>query len=143
MAIGRVCVQWGQLESHIDYALKKLCDFELMDSRALILTAHMSWPLKMDVLESIVNELRGDFPHLTHYEKLKPFLKKAAEGRNKIVHAKWAYENGQAFILRATARGKLKTRHEPVNASDIETIATDIGCAAINVYKTIFNRMDD
>ena len=141
VAIGKVCVQWSMLEAQMDHAIKKLCGFEIDDSRALILTTHMAWPLRMDIMESLINAYRSDHPHLAHYDALKPQLKKAAEGRNRFVHAHLAYENGEVIELRAKARGKLQTTVTPIQVSEIEVVADDIGRAAINVYKTIFNRM--
>lgn len=51
-AIGKVNIVWGILESTVDLSLQKLAGFQLVDQRAAIVTAHMTWPLKMDIFES-------------------------------------------------------------------------------------------
>jgi hypothetical protein len=50
IAIGKVSVAWGMLESIVDLAISKFSGFEPNDPRGAILTAHMTWPLKMDIL---------------------------------------------------------------------------------------------
>ena len=139
-AIGKVCVQWSQLEAVTDIAIRKLAGFELLDSRATILTAHMSWPMRQDILYSLVDQFRKDHPHLTRFDELKPIYKKAQEGRNRVVHAAWAFEDGVVSTLRATARGKLKPHIDPISVSDIEDISIAIGTAAAQTLKVLFNK---
>jgi hypothetical protein len=57
-AIGKVCVAWGRLEGAVDLSIGRLAAFEVLDPRGRIITAHMSWPLKMDVLAALVEALR-------------------------------------------------------------------------------------
>jgi hypothetical protein len=84
-AIGRVCVAWGTLETVVDLGINKFAGFRSVDPRALIITAHM-WPLKMDVLGSLITALREDneYSHLARFDEIKPMLKKSQEGRNKV-----------------------------------------------------------
>ena len=130
----------GALEFLMDRVIGKLAAFEPEDPRSAILTAHMSWPQKMDVLESLVNALVRDFPHLARFDALKPLLKKAQEGRNRIVHGQWGYENGVVTKLRLTARGELKFSNDPITISDIQTIALDIGQAGLDLLKFVLNK---
>ena len=52
IAMGRVTVAWGVLEALVDLALARLAGYaNVYDPRPAIITAHMTWPLKMDVLE--------------------------------------------------------------------------------------------
>lgn len=139
-AIGRVCVQWATLESTFDITLRKLAGFELLDNRATIITAHMPWPMRMDIVYSLVEKFRPDYPHLARFDGLKPLLKKAQEGRNRVVHAVWAYEDGVVSTLRATARGKLKAHIDPITVAEIDSIATNIGTAAAQVLKAVLNK---
>ena len=140
LAIGKVCVQWAALESIVDLALHKLMGLDFTDPRGAILTAHMTWPLKMDVLKSLVTSHRQNFPHLSSFDAVEPMLNRAQKGRNKIVHATWAYDNGVARILRATARGQLKTSMDPVSVKDIEITISDIGAAGAALLKVILNK---
>lgn len=52
-AIGRVCVQWSMLEAIAEHSIKNLLGFDLYDYRSTVVTAHMSWPLRMDVLSTL------------------------------------------------------------------------------------------
>ncbi len=140
IAIGKVSYVWGVLESIVDMSIAKLGGGDIFDPRCAILTLHMTWPLKMDVLEALVTELREENPWLAKFDRAKPLLKKAQEGRNKIIHGQWNYENGQVYKLRATARGRLKTNIVPVEVENIEAIALDIHKAGIALLETILNK---
>lgn len=137
IAIGKVCAQWATLENIVDLALKKLAGYDLFDPRGHIWTAHMTWPLKMDVLSSLVDVQKPTFPHLTRFPEVSSLLKKAQIGRNKIIHASWAYENGEVKILRATARGQLKTSMDVVTITHIDAVVGDIGAAGASLMKFI------
>lgn len=139
-AIGKVCVQWATLESAFDMTLRKLAGFDLLDSRATIIMAHMPWPMRMDIVYSLVEKFRSDYPHLARFDELKPLLKKAQDGRNRVVHAIWAYEDGVVSTLRATARGKLKSHINQITVAEIDAIAADIGTAAAQVLKAVLNK---
>src|SRR5436309_3426251 len=77
-AIGRVVVNWCLLESVMDLSIAKLAAFDLKDPRGIIVTVHMTWPQKMDVLEALVHALEKDHPHLTtRFATAKPLLTKA------------------------------------------------------------------
>jgi hypothetical protein len=140
IAIGRVTVQWGALEAIVDLALRKLLAFDLYDSRAEMLTAHMTWPLKMDILGSLVDAYRDEHPHLEQFDQVSSLLKSAQKGRNKVAHAKWDYTDGAAHILRATARGKLKTSIDKITVDDLNHIVDEIGAAGAALLKMILNK---
>lgn len=141
-AIGKVCVAWGHLEQIVDLAIGKFSGYQLYDPRSAIVTAHMTWPLKMDVLESLVDAFRGpDYPWLARFDnQVKPLLRRAQEGRNRIVHGQWGYENGRAGKARATARGKLRARIDPISVADIDGIFHDIGRAGAALLKLVINK---
>lgn len=140
--IGRVCVQWAMLETIFEIALRKLAGFDDYDPRPFIFTTHMAWPLKMDILATLVDIYRTDYPHLAEFDQIVPLLKKAQSGRNRIIHASWSYENGVVNILRGTARGKLKTSVEMITIPEIEAIVSDIGIAGARLLKMILNKSE-
>ena len=140
VAIGRVCVQWSQLETIADLAIRKLAGFELLDTRATIITAHMSWPMKQNILYALVEQYRDRHSHLAKFDELKPIYKKAQDGRNRVVHASWSFENGKVSTLRATAREKLKSHIDPISVVDINAISDQIGFAAAQTLKAILNK---
>ncbi len=98
IAIGKVNVQWGMLETVVDLAIGTLGGFKLYDPRSAIMTAHMTWPLKMDILESLVTAIAVDHPHLSpKFQISKPLLKKAQEGRNRVIHGQWGVRRWKGF----------------------------------------------
>jgi hypothetical protein len=137
--IGKISVAWGTLESVVDLALAKLGGFRMQDPRGAIVTAHMTWPLKMDILESLVNALADEHPRLKQYSKVKPLLKRAQEGRNSVSHGSWGYEDGKAYKARATARGRLKASVDPITLGMLDSIVNDIGSAGRAVLDVIFD----
>jgi len=142
LAIGKVCVQWGALETVVDLAIAKLGGFRSFDPRAMIITAHMTWPLKMDIIEALITALREDaaHAHLARFDEIKPMLKVAQDGRNKCVHGQWGYDKGNVSKLRATARGRLRASINTITVDDIDKAAGDIGRAGAAIIKLILNK---
>ena len=142
-AIGRVCVQWGMLEQTCEKALHKFGGLDIDDWRPPVFTAHMTWPQRMNILETMIDGLQEAYPHLARYRsQVAPALHKAQAGRNRIIHAFWGYEEetGTAQILSLTARGKLKARIDPVTVSQINSVADDIGLATMLLWKLLIQK---
>ena len=139
LRIGKITVAWGDLEGIVDLALAKLGGFDHDDPRGRILTAHMTWPLKMDTLEAFADSLTTGYPWLRRFSKAKPLLKAAQDGRNRVAHGAWSYEGGQVRKLRATARGKLKTSVAPITVADLDEILAAIGHAGRALLDVIFD----
>jgi hypothetical protein len=139
-AIGKVCAQWSVLEWQVGMVISKLSGYEIFDARPAMLTAHMSWPQKLDVLGALVAANRESYPHLERFDVVRPMLKKAAAGRNRVVHGQWTSEEGKIHMLRLSARGELKTEIVPVTVKEIEIIADDISAATAAVLKMILNK---
>ena len=138
IAIGKVTVAWGNLETVADLVLNKLSDTDGL--RCAVMTAHMSWPQKMDAIAALVDGLRPDYPHLERFDAVKPLLLKAQEGRNRVAHGQWGHQEGIVTKARATARGKLRARIDPITLADIDGIVRDIGHAAIRLWRVVVNR---
>jgi hypothetical protein len=141
-AIGKVVVNWCNVEEVVDLAIAKLAAFNVNDPRGVIVTAHMSWPQKMDVFEALVDALKTDHPDLAvRFEAAKPLLTKAQKGRNRMLHGQWGFNEkvGGVYKLRVSARGKLKYAIEPVSLDDIKTIALEIGAAGLAGLKVIID----
>jgi len=135
--IGRVTVEWATLESALDLGLIKLAGMSLEDSRALSIFAHMSFPLKLDVFGSLVTELQPKYPNLKDLQTIVRQLKKAQDGRNAIIHAKWGFENGQVQIARMTARGHIKTSIRPIPLDEIQGITKQINETTKAVFRFV------
>jgi hypothetical protein len=102
------------LNQPFDLSIGRLAGLGTFDPRGAILTAHMTWPLKMDVLEALATTLEADYPSLAGIKDAKPLLKKAQEVRNFIAHGHWVAQDGKVYRLRTTARGKLRADLSPV-----------------------------
>jgi hypothetical protein len=139
IAMGKVTVAWGVLESVVDLAITRLAGFGTFDPRSAIMTAHMAWPQKMNVLESLAAALASEHPGLANFDAAKQPLKRAQEGRNQIAHGHWAVQDGKVYRLRATARGKLRADITPVTLSQIDAVLSDISRAGRVVLKVVFD----
>lgn len=137
--IGKVCVQWGNLEAIVNLSVQKLLGFNIEDARSVALLAHMTWPLKIDVLRSLVDWYREENAFLNGFDEVMPMLAKAQQGRNKVLHASWYCEDGETYIYRVTARGKLKADIQSLTADDLARISDDIGKAGPALFKVVFN----
>lgn len=100
----------------------------------------MSWPQRMEVLETIINLLIPEYKYLGRFQKVKSLLTKAQKGRNRIAHAKWVYIDGKVYIARLSARGKLETSTDPASVTYIESVRYDIGNASVELFKLIINK---
>jgi hypothetical protein len=141
IAIGRVSYIWGVLESSMDFPLAKLSGLDRDDDpRPAIMVTHMSWPQRMDTLETFVSLLSSEYEYLQRFSEVKPILKKAQEGRNRIVHARWGRQDSSITIAKMTARGKLKVSIEPISVQEIDSIFNDIGIAGVELIKLILNK---
>ncbi len=137
LAIGKICVQWSHLEALMELSISKLAGFQLSDPRSKILVNHMAWPMRVDIFSALCNELVAGYPRLKDYQQVLTQLKKAQEGRNRLVHGFWGIEEGKVTALRATARGKLKLSMETVALEELQTTLRDINVAAAALYNLV------
>jgi len=138
IAIGKVCVQWSTLEGIMEMMIAKLAGFANYDNRSKIMISHMAWPMRVDILSALAVELVDTYPRLKDYPKVLELLKRAQQGRNRIVHGMWGSdEHGNVQTLRATARGKLKLSMDTVTLKEIRAIQEDINVAASALYNLV------
>ena len=71
------------------------------------------------------------------FDEPKALLKKAQEGRNRVVHGAWSFRESKVYKLRSTARGKLKASASVVTADDLDAIMIDIHKAGVALFKVI------
>ena len=140
VAMGKVTVVWGVLESLVDLAIARLAGYaSVYDPRPAIITAHMTWPLKMDVLEALAAERAKEDPKLAQFGTVtKPALRRAQEARNQIAHGHWAYQDGKVYRLRTTARGKLKPEIKPISVAEIDAAFGQVSAGGRALLKVVF-----
>ncbi len=137
LAIGKVCVQWGNLEAVMELCITKLAAMDMWDPRSKIMLNHMVWPMRTDIFASLADYLVTDNPRLKDYQAVLPLLKKAQDGRNRIIHSHWGFENGKVQAQRASARRKLKLYLEEITVKEIEGVLNDINVAAAALYNLV------
>lgn len=123
----------------IDVALGRLGGFDPKDPRSIIITAHMPWPMKMDIMETLVNLLEKRHPNLRRFPELKSLLKRAQKGRNRTAHGSWHYKDGKVLKIRMTARGKLQASNEAVSIKELDETLRAISNAGRAVADVIFD----
>jgi hypothetical protein len=94
----------------------------------IALGAHMSTPLKNDILRSI-SELKC--PSASELDRLDDLLDAVAVAmakRNAIAHSAFGVhpENGEIYRLKESARGRLTLDFERVTAEELQAIAKEI-----------------
>lgn len=139
IALGRVTYMWGGLESIMELAIAKFMGFTLHDIRAAVVVAHMAWPQRMDVLETMINLHKDEYPHLKAFPDVKIKLKKAQDGRNRLMHVKLVMDNDKVRMLRFSSRGKVKMSSDELSISDIDDVYSDIGNASMDLLKMIIH----
>ena len=144
-AIGRVTVEWNQLESILDLCLIKLLGKDLTDPRSHIVFTHMGYPQKMDALKALIGEVQiPSGSSLGQYgDKVQPLLKKAQEERNIIMHSKWGVEKGQVYRSTIRAKGALKTTHVPVPLGEVTAACEYIVNAAEALFASVVGHLLD
>jgi len=79
LAIGKVCVQWGNLEAIMELTIAKLASMDIWDARSKIVLNHMAWPMRMDIFTSLANHLMADYPRLERVSDSSDPPKKSPE----------------------------------------------------------------
>jgi len=142
IALGRVTYLWSGLEGLVNMAISKLLGISYYDPKSAAILTHMSWPQRMDAMETLINLLAESYPHLTRYSTIKPLLKKAQDGRNMLMHGTWTYDEKDNIVrlLRVSSRGKLKLSTDPIQVDEIDAVFRNIGDASVELLKLILNK---
>jgi hypothetical protein len=140
IALGRVTYIWGLLESIVELAIAKFMGIEMGDPKSAVMITHLSWPQRMDMLESLANLYMDEYAHLQRFPQVKGLLKKAQEGRNKLLHNKLVHQEGRVLMITLSSRGKLKHSVVTISTNDIESVFLDIGNASTELLKIVLNK---
>lgn len=135
---------WGSLESATVVAFGKLAGYtEILDLRAVILTAHLNFQQKVDAISALCEHLAPQYENLKNYEDVIKKLRAAQRSRNKYAHnaATFDEESGQVQLAYASARGTLKLHTETVYLSDIKEVCAKIHEAQCSLHTLITGKM--
>jgi len=138
--LGRMTVLWGSLESLSVVAFGKLAGYsEILDIRAVIITAHLNFQQRVDAISTLCEHLAPDYPNLKDYETVMRQLKAAQRFRNKYTHnaATLDEETGKVGLSYATARGSLKLQVETVHLADVKEACAKIHEAMCSLHSLV------
>ncbi len=144
--IGRVAVHWSWFESILDLCLMQLSGKSIMEPRSWIMFAHMTFPLKMDILGSLINELAGSYPGLHKgFPAVRVLIKEAQAVRNRTLHGKWGVNPDTRAVEASsiTARGQLKTTVTPVSLDELRHASGQIDKAGDRLFRLVVINSDN
>ena len=129
-ALGRMMVNWSQLEGILDFVLIKLMGASVNDIRFHIPFAQMTFQAKMECLKSITDSLQdapgNEDAHARFKKVILPKLNGLQTHRNQITHCKWALRGTRITRGRLKAKGKVEITENTVTLLEIEKMAADI-----------------
>lgn len=140
MELGRMTALWGSLESATVVAFGKLAGYtEILDIRAVIVTAHLNFQQKVDAISALCEHLTPEYQNLKNYEDVIKKLRAAQKSRNKYAHnaATFNEESGRVELCYASARGTLKLHTETVHLSDIKEASAKIHEALCSLHTLV------
>ncbi len=119
--LGRVSALWGAVETLMNLCIGKLSDINMYDPKLFILTAHMTFPQRLDILSTLCEQLEPEFPNLQGYKDVVGSLRSAQKLRNQMMHNSFAPDpiTSEIRMVIASARGTLKTETRKVEVADI------------------------
>lgn len=138
--LGRMTVLWSSLEAGTVVAFGKLAGYdEILDIRAVITTAHMTFQQRIDAICALCEHLAPSYPHLASYEATYKLLKAAQRARNKFSHNGLTYdeEAGTVTVTYATARASLKLHAEQVRLADVKEASAKIHEAIASLHSLV------
>ena len=141
--IGRISALWAGLEFFLNTCIGKLAGFnELNDPKPSILVYHSSFPQKLEMLGSLCEHLRPDFPDLSEYSLVIGKLRAAQKARNTYVHNSIVEDpdTGKMMMPKASFRGKVDASVLPVSLADIRRASVAVDDAQRALYKLILRR---
>ncbi|MFZ2955433.1 MAG: hypothetical protein WA705_00855 [Candidatus Ozemobacteraceae bacterium] len=141
--IGRVAVLWGGLEGFLGLCIGKLSGFnDLGDPIPFILTAHSSFQQKIDILETLCEQLAPRFDDLMDYKEVTKKIRAVQCKRNEFMHQGFYFdpETGLVEMAKGTARGSLKTSISQRSFAEIRKVAMEIHEAHLALYKLVLKR---
>ena len=138
--LGRMQALWGTLESALLVYIGKLSGFnDLNDMRPYILLAHTSFQQKVEILGSLCDYMRKQYPSLSNYSEVISKLKTAQKHRNTFTHQHIVInpETEELELATGSSRGKLKTDVRKFSVEEIKRAIIDIDEANAALYELI------
>ena len=137
--LGRITALWGSLEAAVNMGIRKLSGMPKIDAwRVDILMAHSSFQQKVDIIQTLCEQLLPEYPGLKNYREAVTLVRSAQLLRNQYSHSGIAPdENGEIRSTRLQARGKLKITMELVKVSDLREVSRKTHLALLALHELI------
>ncbi len=104
--LGRIFSLWGSLEQTINMAISKLAGYEeTYDWRAAVMTAHSNFTQRVDILSTLCDELKTEFPHLSECPKVVGKIKAVQSQRNHYAHGIITFDKETSCVTTAKCGG--------------------------------------
>jgi hypothetical protein len=141
--IGRMHSLFSCMEKTLIISISKLAGFNnIYDMRPMILLNHTSFQQKIDILSSLFEYLKEEFPNLSKYNEVISKLSEAQTQRNKYTHQSIVFDADTESLKLTTCsvRRKLKTDVKKICVEDIKRVILDIDDANKALYELVFKR---
>ena len=136
-AIGLMSAAASSADSIVEMAIAGMLGID--GEQGYAVTAHMSAPLRANVLRSAAEIVIDNRRALDELDLLLDAIKKAAEARNDYVHGSWCVRpsDGAVFLVQQKARTHVKIESRPVTVDEIKSKAVAFHEAGLNLMRFI------
>jgi hypothetical protein len=120
--LGRATALWGNLEKQVDHSINYLSGLQPHDHwRVAVLIAHSNFKQKIDIIDTLCNELQKQFSNLSTYQETTKIIRSAQKMRNHFFHNGIGFDEETERVRTSslTARGTLKVEVRDVNISEL------------------------
>lgn len=111
-------------------------------AESLALGAHMSTPMKDDIIRSLVELNAPRACDIDDLDDILDRIREATARRNAVAHNAFAVhpETGQVFSLRERARGSLQVDMTPIEVGELHEIAAEVYAAGMSLMDYMIAR---
>jgi phosphopantetheinyl transferase (holo-ACP synthase) len=139
MAIGRIMVNWNQLEAIFDLLVIKLMGCRLWDRRSHIPIVDMPFGTKIDIARSLAGvQAKKDQQFFDKFmNETLPKITKLQEQRNAVAHYKWAIKDGAVWALRVKGKKKFTMTNSTVSLQTLHEASAEMVVLMDEVFRMI------
>jgi hypothetical protein len=139
--LGKIVKAWITFEGLFDLMLQKLAGFDdPFDPTFTILTAHSSFPQKLDMFKSLCARHLPSRGHLQDYKTVAALIAEAQRLRNFYMHNLIGPGmDGPMRVSTVSARGELKMQVRTIELAEVRSAHEKITAAGRSVYRLVLN----
>lgn len=138
-AIGQVVLTWNSLEALVHLALVKLLGSDSLEGRSHAVFAPMSFPQKLDVLTTLMDqmEIPANHPFGRYKTEVHPLLTEAQAQRDLLLHSLWGVKDGEVCVSSIASRGLVRVEERPVPLGEVEAASELIKKAGLTLFLSV------